>query len=220
MQEASSRSRIDALAAAVAQDFESTRRVLSFEEWFDLMCQAPQVHARNAAQYLRDCFDYYGRRDVRIPSGKVARFRLFDCAFDDHGPGPNNARLVGQERAQNAFVSPIRDRSLFRNATFILEVAARRPTTEIQAQFPHLFKLGPSTKMNEIVNTHLPGVPLVHMPTPPPQIRTISDHVYFRLDKGSPLWPEFSTAASIGMHFSGEWPDLELDLWAVLEDRR
>ena len=107
MQEASSRSRIDALAAAVAQDFETTRRVLSFEEWFELMCQAPQVHARNAAQYLRDCFDFYGRRDVRIPSGKVARFRLFDCDFDDHGSGPNNARLVGQERAQNAFYEAI-----------------------------------------------------------------------------------------------------------------
>src|ERR1051325_12018684 len=42
------------------------------------------------------------------------------------------------ERAQNAFVSPIRDRSLFRNATLVLEVAARRPLVEIQNQFTHL----------------------------------------------------------------------------------
>ena len=47
------------------------------------------------------------------------------------------------ERAPNAFVSPIRDRSLFRNATFVLEVAARRPLVEIQNDFPHLFKVGP-----------------------------------------------------------------------------
>lgn len=92
------RARIEALAAAVAQEFESTRRVLSFDEWFELLCAQPQVHARNAAQYLRDCFLHYGRRDVRIPSGKVARFRLFDCEFDG-GAG----RLVGQEPAQNAF---------------------------------------------------------------------------------------------------------------------
>lgn len=94
----SAKSRIEALAAAVAQDFESTRRVLGFDEWFELLCAAPQQHARNAAQYLRDCFEFYGRRDVRIPSGKVARFRLFDCEFDA-GVG----RLVGQELAQNAF---------------------------------------------------------------------------------------------------------------------
>jgi len=94
----SAKAKIEALAAAVAHDFESTRRVLSFEEWFELLAAAPHVHARNAAQYLRDCFDHYGRRDVRIPSGKVSRFRVFDCDFDAAG-----GRLVGQELAQNAF---------------------------------------------------------------------------------------------------------------------
>jgi type VI secretion system protein ImpJ len=134
--------------------------------------------------------------------------------------GRRAIRLELIERAQNAFVSPIRDRALFRNATFVLEVAARRPLIEIQNQFPHLFKIGPNTKMNEIVHAHLPGVPLVHLPTPPPHIRAITDHVYFYLDRKSPLWPDFSTAGSMGMHFSGDWPDLELELWAILEDRR
>ena len=133
--------------------------------------------------------------------------------------GRRAIRLEIMERAQNAFVSTIRDRSLFRNASFVLEVSARRPLTEIQHQFPNLFKVGPNTKMNEIVHAHLPGVPLVHLPTPPPQIRTITDHVYFYMDRKSPLWSEFSTASSIGMHFSGDWPDLQLELWAILEDR-
>ena len=109
---------------------------------------------------------------------------------------------------------------MFRDATLVLEVAANRSLTEIQSQFPQLFKIGPNTKMNEIVHAHLPGVPLIHLPTPPPQIRAITDHVYFFLDRKSPLWPEFSVASSIGMHFSGDWPELELELWAVLEDRR
>ena len=71
--------------------------------------------------------------------------------------GRRAIRLEIIERASNAFVSTIRDRTLFRNATFVLEVAARRPLTEIQTQFPHLFKVGPNTKMNEIVHAHLPG---------------------------------------------------------------
>ena len=106
--------------------------------------------------------------------------------------GRRAIRLEIIERAPNAFVSTIRDRTLFRNATLVLEVAARRPLTEIQSQFPHLFKVGPNTKMNEIVHAHLPGVNLIHLPTPPPQIRAITDHVYFYLDRTSPLWPEFS----------------------------
>ncbi|MFS8036521.1 type VI secretion system baseplate subunit TssK [Xanthobacter sp. AM11] len=134
--------------------------------------------------------------------------------------GRRAIRLEIIERAANAFISVIRDRSLFRTATFVLEVGAERPLGDIQLQFPHLFKVGPNSKMNEIVNAHLPGVPLVHLPTPPPQIRALTDHVYFYLDKTSPLWGDFSTATSIGMHFSGDWPGLSLELWAVLEDRR
>jgi type VI secretion system protein ImpJ len=134
--------------------------------------------------------------------------------------GRRALRLEIIERAQNAFVSAIRDRSLFRTANLILEVSARRPLTEIQSQFPHLFKIGPNTKMNEIVHAHLPGVGLQHLPTPPPQIRALADHVYFLLDRNSPLWPDFSSAQAIAMHFSGDWPELELELWAVLGDRR
>lgn len=134
--------------------------------------------------------------------------------------GRRAIRLELIQRAPNAYISPIRDPSLFRNATFVLEVSAARPLTDIQLQFPNLLKLGPNTKMNDIVHANLPGVPLVHMPTPPVHIRAISDHVYFYLDKRSGLWPEFSQARSIGLHFAGDWPQLALELWAVLEDRR
>src|SRR5690349_15136345 len=48
--------------------------------------------------------------------------------------GRRAIRLEIVERANNAFISPIRDRTLFANATFVLEVASRRPLTEIQNQ--------------------------------------------------------------------------------------
>ena len=129
-------------------------------------------------------------------------------------------RLEIVEKATNAFLATVTDRNLFRASTFVLEVAARRPLTDIQTQFPALFKVGPNTRMNEIVQAHLPGIALMHVPTPPAQIRAISSHVYFILDRMSPLWPEFSTASGIGMHFSGDWPGLELTLWVVKEDNK
>ena len=104
--------------------------------------------------------------------------------------------------------------------TFVLEVESRRPLVEVQSQFPRLFKIGPNTKMAEIVYQNLPGIPLIHLPTPPVQIRAIVDHVYFYLDRKSPMWSDFSTAAAIGMHFAGDWPDLRLELWAILEGSR
>jgi type VI secretion system protein ImpJ len=162
-------------------------------------------------------YPHYDQDDLENVFGPVMR-DLQD--FLSAQLGRRAIRLEIIQLRPNAFSSPIRDRSLFRNATLVLEVAARRPLVEIQNDFPHLFKVGPNTKMNEIVHANLPGVPLVHLPTPPPHIRAITDHVYFYMDRKSPLWSEFSKAASIGMHFSGDWPELELHLWAILEDRQ
>lgn len=127
-------------------------------------------------------------------------------------------RLELIERGTNAFVSPIRDRALFQHATFILEVSAGQSLDVIQSTFPSLFKLGPSTKMQEIVHAQLPGIPLIYTATPPRQIRALSNNVYFRLDKNTPLWAEFSQAPAVGLHFSGDWPDLKIEFWAIRED--
>jgi predicted Ser/Thr protein kinase len=97
----SGKERVDAIAGALADEFESTRWLLSFDEWFELLCGDPTVHARSAAQYVKDAFDHFGRRGVRTPSGQVSRFCLFDCEFDGWH------RLVGQEDAQNELYEAI-----------------------------------------------------------------------------------------------------------------
>ncbi len=113
------RQRLDALAAHIHDQFSSTRRVLSFDEWLALVVEHPTRHLRNAAQYTRDAFDFFGRRKVRTPSGEVTRYRIFDDAWEKHRPADpdegvsgrsesldklfiaqRGRRLVGQEEAQ------------------------------------------------------------------------------------------------------------------------
>ncbi len=86
--------RLDELAGAVLDEFDTTRRVLTFDEWFELACANPVLHLRSAAQYVRDAFVHFGRRDVRTPSGPISRYAL----FDNESGGWH--RLVGQEEAQ------------------------------------------------------------------------------------------------------------------------
>lgn len=126
-------------------------------------------------------------------------------------------RLELQQPILNSYIATVNDRTLFRDAAFVIEVAADRPLGQIQSQFPSLCKVGPNTRMKQIVDSNLPGLELVHMPTPPRQIRAVTSHVYFKIDKRSDLWREFSTAAAIGLHFAGDWPELELDIWAIME---
>jgi type VI secretion system protein ImpJ len=126
-------------------------------------------------------------------------------------------RLPLQEVRENSYAALVNDRNLFAQATFVLEVSSGLPLTQVQQQFPQLCKVGPSTRMKQIINNNLPGVGLVHLPNPPRQIRVVSTNVYFLLDKSTEMWREFAAAPAMGMHFAGNWPGLKLELWAVPE---
>ena len=126
-------------------------------------------------------------------------------------------RLPLKEVRANSYAALVNDRSLFAQATFVVEVSSGLPLSQVQTQFPQLCKVGPSTSMKQIINNNLPGIGLVHLPNPPRQIRVVSTNVYFLLDKSTDLWREFSTAPAVGMHFAGNWPDLKLELWAIPE---
>src|SRR3989339_888746 len=80
----------------VQTQFETNRRILSYEEYLALFDKDPQRHARSAAQYACDMFDYFGTELVKNPGGEIRRFKLFDAPWDE-----SEDRLVGQERVQN-----------------------------------------------------------------------------------------------------------------------
>lgn len=114
-----------------------------------------------------------------------------------------------------AYVSRITDHHLFKTGYFYLAVSSANPVEEIRERFPYVAKLGAVTKMRQIVESALPGVPLRHTPTPPPQIRVLPGFVYFELDRGVPDWRDFQTAPALGLHVASDWPQLRLELWCV-----
>jgi type VI secretion system protein ImpJ len=114
-----------------------------------------------------------------------------------------------------AYVSKILDHNLYKTSFFYLAVAAASPLEEIRSLFPSIAKIGSIQRMRQIVDSALPGVPLRHVPTPPPQIRVLPGYVYFELDRGVPEWREFATAPALGLHVAGDWPQLKLELWCV-----
>ncbi len=126
-------------------------------------------------------------------------------------------RLNLRKVRENSYLTEVSDRNLFRDATFVIEVESSRPLSQVMMQFPQLCKVGPNTRMSEIVKNNLPGIGLMHLPNPPRQIRVVASNVYFLLDRNTPLWQEFSTAPAIGMHFAGDWPDLKMEFWAIPE---
>ena len=89
----------------VQGSFLGNKTILAFQEYMEAFFEAPRVHARDAAQYIRDCFDFYGTEMVAKPAGPVRRFKLFDRPFDQSATlqeGEGGAPVVGHEEVQNA----------------------------------------------------------------------------------------------------------------------
>ena len=114
-----------------------------------------------------------------------------------------------------AWTSTITDRNLYQHGYFYLAVRAAASVEEIRQMFPSVAKIGAVEKMRQIVDSALPGVPLRHTPTPPPQLRVLSGYVYFELDRGVPDWRDFASATGLGLLVAGDWPQLQMELWCV-----
>ena len=134
------------------------------------------------------------------------------------GAGAQPLKLV--KLAPGAYNSVITDRSLYDAGRFFLAVSAARPPDMIRAQLPALVKIGSITKMEQLVNSAVPGVPLVPIGAPPSQIRALPGYVYFELDRTSADWRDFATAPALGLHIAGEWPELQMELWCVKRPAR
>lgn len=129
-------------------------------------------------------------------------------------------QLPLDEAGPGAYVSRITDHGLYKTGYFYLAVSAASPVEEIRALFPSVAKIGSVQKMRQIVDSALPGVPLRHTPTPPPQLRVLPGFVYFELDRGVPDWRDFEQASALGLHVAGDWPQLRLELWCVKRSGR
>lgn len=124
-------------------------------------------------------------------------------------------QLPLEQAGPGAFVSRITDHGLYHQGYFYLAVSAASPLEEIRGLFPSVAKIGAIQKMRQIVDSALPGVPLRHAPTPPPQIRVLPGFVYFELDRGAADWRDVLSAPALGLHVAGDWPQLNLELWCV-----
>lgn len=88
---------LNQLTDAVQSRFQKARTLLSFAEYLDVVYQQPTLHCRNAAQYIADAFQYFGKTSEKTHLGTRTRYKLFDGVLQDSQFYP---QVVGQELPQ------------------------------------------------------------------------------------------------------------------------
>lgn len=119
------------------------------------------------------------------------------------------------DHKQGRYIGTLADRGLLHQAGFVLAVNAQIPSEAVRNRFPTQAKLGPVEKIRELVNLQLPGIALRPLPVAPRQIPFHAGFSYFELDTNSDLWKQLDTSGGLGMYVSGDFPGLEVSLWAI-----
>ena len=112
-------------------------------------------------------------------------------------------------------VANVPDRSIYTKYTFILAAKANMPAEALLRRLIGQVKVGPVEQIRELVNAALPGIMPRALPVAPRQIPYHTGKAYFELDRASPNWKQVAGSGGLAIHVAGDFPELELDLWAV-----
>jgi len=123
--------------------------------------------------------------------------------------------LPVEERQYGIFVARIVDRTLLKQARFVLAAKADLPTEALREQLGTLIKAGAVETIRNLVNNQLPGIGLTALPVAPREIPYHAGFVYFELDSRCEQWQQLKNAGGFAFHVAAELPSLELELWAI-----
>ena len=119
------------------------------------------------------------------------------------------------DRSHGVRTAVVADAELLRTAGFVLAVRAQMPAEQLRQRFPAQSKLGSVDRIKDLVNLQLPGIALRSLPVAPRQLPYHAGSHYFEVERQGELWKQLETTGSLALHVAGDFPGLELELWAV-----
>ena len=119
------------------------------------------------------------------------------------------------DRTHGVRTAVVNDLELVRTGSFVLAVNAQVPGEQLRQRFPAQTKIGPVDKIRDLVNLQLPGIGLRSLPVAPRQLPFHAGYFYFEFDRSGEMWKAITVNGHIAMHIAGDFPGLELELWAI-----
>lgn len=119
------------------------------------------------------------------------------------------------EKKYGIHIGQVRDRSLLESASFVISAHASMTDDLLRTQFLSQVKVGPTSRIRDLVNLHLPGLKLKPLPIAPREIPYHAGYNYFEMECSGELWREITASGAFAMHIAGDFPQLEIECWAI-----
>jgi type VI secretion system protein ImpJ len=114
------------------------------------------------------------------------------------------------------YATALDDEKYLRNTKLYLAISAAVPEPELITKTPQLVKVCSTTYLDYLIRQALPGLPLRHVASPPPQIPVKLEYQYFSLGQTGEAWAAITRARNIAAWVPGDLPDPKLELLILL----
>ncbi len=229
--------RSEGLAGRMGQSAKGVSELADFmilqtvNRYEPILAQHVRLDNAHPQQFHRDCLALAGDlasllHDKRRPP-EFPVYRHDDLAGTFRPLIAELRNMLGRASETHAVQIPLIDRNhgvstatvgdleLTRTGTFVLAINAQMPPEQLRQRFLAQSKIGPVERIRDLVNLQLPGIALRNLPVAPRQLPFHAGFFYFELERGSDLWKQFERAGNLALHVAGEFPGLELELWAI-----
>jgi type VI secretion system protein ImpJ len=117
------------------------------------------------------------------------------------------------------YATAIDDDKYLRNTRLYLAVSAEMKDADVIAKVPQLMKVAGAGQVDDFVKRALPGLKLMPVASPPPEIPVKLKYRYFSLDASGPVYEGIQRARNLGVYAPAEFPGVQLELIVLLPKR-
>ncbi len=117
---------------------------------------------------------------------------------------------------QSIYGTAIDKDSYFEHSRFYLAVSANMPEPELIRSFPHLVKVSSVTHIENYIRQALPGLRMIHVPTPPRAIPVKLRYQYFSLERAGDVWDSIVRARNFAVYSPDDIHDPQMELIILL----
>jgi type VI secretion system protein ImpJ len=118
---------------------------------------------------------------------------------------------------QATYLCKIPDEKLLSVAKFYFGVSAKVPEKELVVGVLQRIKMCSRNKLDLLISSAMPGLPLRHTMRPPQGLSTKPGFVYFSLEQQGDFWNQIKTAGNIAFYFPNNYPELKIEMLALKE---
>jgi type VI secretion system protein ImpJ len=115
------------------------------------------------------------------------------------------------------YYGEIADQRCLGPSRWILGMRAKLGEADVIATAPPLIKVCSQQFVPQLVKRALPGLPLTHLPTPPPAVSPKVETQYFNIAKSGPCWDHIHQTKTVGVYVPAAFPGAEIELLVVID---